>query len=772
MDGEKQEVSQGHPLLRGGRKREKEAYSHGFSRAQIQSLSAICETIIPSVPMERCHVSSGKEGPPSKALEEFFLASGSDFNLPDEVAELLVKRGLNEAKILVRIMLWMLATRLGTFILCGFLSISCDFPFMHKFGDLPLEKREIVLQRWSRETRINPLRMFFLAIKIFSLFIFYSMTDEKSQNPTWKAIGYNLPTNPNPNPNPKTRPLEKGIIETLTHDNISLPKTLLQKGTIINSKKSKSFLSIQCDVVICGSGCGGSVAAAILSKKGYKVVILEKGNYFTTKDYTSLEGPSMDEMYDNGGIISTLDAKMMILAGSTVGGGTAVNWSACIKTPNNVLNDWSENDNLSLFKSLEYFEAMDKVFERLNVTCECSEEGFQNKVLRKGCENLGLDVEFVGRNSSENHFCGSCSFGCRNGDKKGADITWLKDAVNHGAVILSGVKAEKLILEKNYNGAEKKKKCVGVIAKSLNDKITYKLEIKSKVTISSCGALLTPPLMKNSGLTNPNIGKHLHLHPVVFAWGYFPDQQNPNLKGKVFEGGIITSIHKVQTPNPNPNSNSNSNLAIIEAPALGPGATATLFPWISGKDMKERMVRYDRTAHLLILARDTGSGSIETEGRIKYRLSPKDKENLKTGLKQALRILLSAGAVQVGTHRSDGQRLNWRGTGDDDELEAFLDTVDCPVGPRSKSEVWGLLSSAHQMGSCRMGRTGEEGAVEETGESWEAEGLFVCDASVLPSAVGVNPMVTIQSVAVCVASRVVEFLKKREKGEGKMDQLS
>ncbi|KAK7336889.1 hypothetical protein VNO77_17440 [Canavalia gladiata] len=736
-----------HPLLRGGRKIREKGYSHGLSKTQMHVMATMCDTLLPSLPLESLKMENSEH----QALSTFYKTSGSQAPFPDEAAELLFKRGVKEGLSLVSWVLWMLSFRFGTLLLCGSLCLEWKWPFILKFSEISLDKREQLLKKWSREKRWVPLRIVFVLIKLVCFYNFFSRTDVNGHNPAWKAIGYKVDTKEKLKR--KERPLQKGLIETMYETDSTLIQSLTEKGLEVTEDQEQNMYKIKCDVVIVGSGCGGGVAAAVLANSGQKVVVLEKGEYFVAQDYSSLEGPSMDELYESGGIMPSLDGKMMILAGSTVGGGSAINWSACIRTPDAILREWSEKYKIPFFTSSDYQSAMDTVCRRIGVTEKCNKESFQNQVLIQGCDKIGFKVESVAINSSADHYCGSCCYGCRTGDKKGTDSTWLVDAVDNGAVILTGCKAEKFILKDRKDGM-KKNKCLGVIAAATwRSKVTKKLQIESKVTISACGSLSTPPLMISSGLKNPNIGRNLHLHPVQFAWGYFPEDMT-NLSGNNYEGGIITSIHKVFAEDSTPQ-------IIIEAPALGPASFSALLPWVSGPDAKDRMVKYARTANLFALVRDKGSGEVKAESRVTYRLDQMDKENLRIGLRKALRILVAAGAVEVGTYRSDGQTIKCKGIKEEDLVE-FLDTVTVNGGPSSRNELWTIFTTAHQMTSCRMGATEEDGALDENGESWEAKGLYVCDGSVLPTAVGVNPMVTIQSTAYCIASKIAESLKKEK----------
>lgn len=414
-------------------------------------------------------------------------------------------------------------------------------------------------------------------------------TEHWTENVVWKAIGYagvdSMVHERVESDYIKPRPLGDNHIDAMAAG-AGLKSILTAKGFPVLEEiasfrtqseklgyaKNKNDIHLECDVVIVGSGSGGGVMAAILAKQGFKVVVLEKGQYFAAQDMTTMEGPGMMNMYEKMGALATDDGGVNLIAAKLVGGGTAVNWCVSFKTPEHVRNEWVNDHGLDLFSSDRYDRAMQAVWERLAVQPEVDKHNLQNTVLQEGCQKLGLNYGTLQRNCPSDHYCGYCSYGCPTGKKQATTETWLVDAVNtQNAVILSNCTAEHVYHSPNRD-AKKKRKAQGVAATIGNG--PQRIFIKANATVVSCGALMTPPLLLKSGLTNPNIGKYLRLHPSSTAWGYFPEGTGP--EGKSYDGGIMTVYSPVTLRKPTEYG------AILETGVFHPAVFAAFMAWNSG----------------------------------------------------------------------------------------------------------------------------------------------------------------------------------------------
>ncbi|KAK4435589.1 Long-chain-alcohol oxidase FAO4A [Sesamum alatum] len=554
---------------------EKEGGKSVYSSGEMEALTALCDTLLPSL-----DVSSIDD---DDELIQFYQTSASMAATPHAVMCVLVGGKIQHPKMyLSSVVLWLLSTWIGTFLLCGRKSLSSSFPYFQRFSRVSQEEREQILLSWSH-SRFSLLRIFFKALKILTLLQFFTQVNEKDENISWKAIGYHRPdlksrqlrikdTQQLGNEVPEEEDysteeeqfglLHKGIVDLNQWRETALDKlqnlgftvTLPHKKNTMVESLNPSFI-VKCDAVVVGSGSGGGVVAGVLGKAGYKVLVLEKGSYLARSRLSLLEAQAMDQMYLGHGILGTENMDVLLLAGSTVGGGSTINWSASIHTPPHVIEEWGGKYKLGLFGSKAYEKALD-------VT--------------------------IPRNAPSDHNCGWCCLGCKDGGKKGVSETWLVDMVESGnGAILPQCEAVKVIT-RNVHG---RKRAVGVAFEFLNRGVKETAIVESEVTVVACGAICTPPLLKRSGLKNSNIGKNLHLHPVVMGWGYFPDAPSsdawPEAEKKSYEGPIMTAMSTVVA-----NPGASGYGAIIQTPALHPGMFSALMPWLSGADIKKRMRRF------------------------------------------------------------------------------------------------------------------------------------------------------------------------------------
>ncbi|KAJ4386916.1 hypothetical protein N0V85_007924 [Neurospora sp. IMI 360204] len=273
----------------------------------------------------------------------------------------------------------------------------------------------------------------------------------------------------------------------------------------------------------------------------------------------------------------------------------------------------------------------------------------------------------------------------------------------------------------------------------------------------------------NSGISNPHLGKNLKLHPCSFVTAVFEHETKP------WEGGCLTSV-----VNSFENLDGKGHGIRIEALCMLPVFALTFLPWASGLDYKLLAAKYRHLNTYFSIARDRDSGHIYRDPEIGtpqvvYTPSEYDRGNLLVGTVALCKILYVQGAKEIHPSlpgfrpfiRSSTTSPTSSSSSSDSLTDmdmdkaitdpAFLAWLDDLKAHGNKPPAT-TFASAHQMGTCRMGATASEGVVDPKGRVWGTEGLYVADASVFPSASGVNPMITNMAISDWIAQGMCKEL--------------
>ena len=251
-----------------------------------------------------------------------------------------------------------------------------------------------------------------------TLFITYGAPDARTgQNVNWQVFDYPGPISPPPD-EPKT--LEVHVPE--------------------------GEETIEADVCIVGSGAGGSVIAATLAERGLDVVVLDAAGYFNESDFAQLEFKAYQEMYWRGGPTPTADGNVSLVSGTTLGGGTTINWTNCLRTKHWVREQWAREHGLDGVDGPDFDGHLDAVWARLGVTDSCSDLNGPQQRMAEACEALGWSFKRITRNTDLDSYdpesAGYIGFGDQSGSKRSADRTWLADAQANGARLIADTRAD------------------------------------------------------------------------------------------------------------------------------------------------------------------------------------------------------------------------------------------------------------------------------------------------------------------------------------------
>ena len=264
------------------------------------------------------------------------------------------------------------------------------------------------------------------------------------------------------------------------------------------------------------------------------------------------------------------------------------------------------------------------------------------------------------------------------------------------------------------------------------------LHVQSKVVVLAAGAINSPQLWLKSRLPNANqrVGRNLHLHPAVFVGGIFNETINGHL-------GIPQSYYIDEFLNLRRVPDS----GYLLMPAFGSQMiVAASLPGF-GKSHQELMERYRHIAALLVLLHDrtTGRVSIDRKGTpiISYRLQRSDKRVLIEGAINAARLLLASGATEIVMPYTQHLRI---------KTETDLEIIRQRGIMRNDI----MMASTHPQGTLQMGEDQHKAVVKLSGESHAVKGLFVADASLFPTSIGVPPTLTIAALGRRIAGQILE----------------
>ncbi len=483
--------------------------------------------------------------------------------------------------------------------------------------------------------------------------------------------------------------------------------------------------TIETDVVVVGTGAGGAVVAYELAARGHAVVMIEEGRYFDRTDFVGRASEARAKMFRDGGqTLSMGNVLVPIWTGVTVGGSTTINSGTCYRTPDRILARWRNElglDALTVEAMAPHFARVERI---LGVApTEPQHLGGGARAIESGLASLRWKSEPIPRNAPGCDGQGRCMFGCPTGAKRSTDTSYVPMALEKGAVLYAQTKAVRVLLADGVASGLEARTAAGA-----------RLTVRSKITVLAGGALMTPVFLRENGLANRSgmVGENLSIHPAAPVLALFD--------------------HPIEMQKNVPQSWAVEELAehgvMIEESGNPPEVVAVALPLV-GRGFVDAMARHERLSAFGIMIEDTSRGRV-VPGRggrpsITYSMNGTDVQRMQRGTEALVELFLASGAREVFPALRQIDRITDR-VGLERLRGERLDASDF------------ALSAVHPLGTARMGIDARTSVVDMDHQTHDVRGLFVVDGSAVPTALGVNPQITIMAMATRAAACIHERL--------------
>jgi choline dehydrogenase-like flavoprotein len=590
---------------------------------------------------------------------------------------------------------------------------------LRRFTRLSAPEQASYLRRWA-ESGLQPLRQGAAALKALAAIAHYGLES------SWPAIGYDgpwlgrrsVPVLPAPSPPISPTPATgTGIGPGITA-----------------ARNAPGDLRVRAQACVIGLGAGGAAAFARLTERGVDVVAIEAGGAVAADEFSQRELEMLPLLYREAGLRATADKAIGILQGKGVGGSTLHNTGLVYAPPKGVIDRWRRDHGFHL-DDAELDRRVAEVFETLHATSVPPEAiNGANEALRRGAAALGWRYRVTLHNRATCSGCGYCMLGCAYNRKYNAALTYVPRGVAAGGRVLAAAAAVRI------EGRAGARRVVCDLLDGAGRPTGRRAIVEAERVLVAAGALDSPALLRRSGLGTDRVGRGLRLHPAATVTAVFPERVEAwrGVPQAVLVEEFATFFETGR-----------GGFLLIPNAATAPAMMAVLVPGL-GRRHRAVMRDYPRLAAAAVLLHDEGEGRV-TAGRggrpvARYRPVAGDLAELLRGVEALARLYLAAGAETV--------HLPYVGTPPvrtEAELAAAIEAARS--APHRVA-----LNSVHPQGSCPMGDDARSATTPEC-ELRGTPGVYVCDASIFPTSIGVPPQATIMALATAIADRAADGIR-------------
>jgi choline dehydrogenase-like flavoprotein len=482
--------------------------------------------------------------------------------------------------------------------------------------------------------------------------------------------------------------------------------------------------TLEGDVVIIGSGAGASVLAHGLVKAGRNVLMLERGNYFDPSTFSEDEVEMLTKLYSDGALQLTRDFRFQVLQGSCVGGTTVVNNAVCFDLPQKVLDRWNDPNSIDAsLNAANLWRSFDEVRTMIGVARQ------DHNNLNKGARYFNQGLNALGLHQAPNVTgpvdanirgclgCGYCNIGCKFGKKLSMLDTVLpmiqRDYNKNGREalkIVAGCEATKL--------RARGKEITGVTCELKDGR---RIDVRGNTFVVAAGTISSSLFLLGSAAGGPRVGKNVSFNMGSPITAVFDDVVNS------YDGLQISHYLELEP----------SRGYVIETWFNPPVSQALTMPgWFD--DHYNNMRRYNRITCTGVLVGTESNAEVRRAGltgrEIAYVPTRGDLDKLIAGLILSGEILFAGGAKSVIPNTFEYHEFKTL-----DELRGLAGLI------KDSSDI--TLGTGHPQGGNMLSANPDLGVIDPEFRVYGYQNLFVCDASVFPTSIGVNPQLTVMALA-------------------------